>query len=62
MGFVKIALYALRDEWTHASRQLEDGRWTSKLGPEFDITHQKPEDLEGSSYGKVVFYMKRSAK
>jgi hypothetical protein len=31
-GFEKIALYGSGFMYTHASRQLPDGRWTSKLG------------------------------
>ena len=31
-GYEKIALYAFAGQFTHVSRQLEDGRWTSKVG------------------------------
>jgi hypothetical protein len=32
-GFEKVALYALGSSlWTHAARQLSNGKWTSKLG------------------------------
>jgi hypothetical protein len=34
-GLEKVALYAdEHGEWTHAARQLPDGWWTSKLGPD----------------------------
>ena len=32
-GYEKVALYGNPDGYTHAARQLADGRWTSKLGP-----------------------------
>ena len=50
-GFRKIAVYALSGEWTHAARQLEDGRWTSKVGQFEDITHPSLENLTGEAYG-----------
>jgi hypothetical protein len=35
LGFLKVAIYADGfDDPTHAARQLPDGRWTSKLGPD----------------------------
>ncbi|MCK4793650.1 MAG: hypothetical protein KAV87_58515 [Desulfobacteraceae bacterium] len=57
-GYEKIVLYALKDQPTHAARQLKNGRWTSKLGKNVDIEH-KVRDLEGPRYGKVVAYFRR---
>ena len=57
-GFVKIALHARGDDVEHAARQLPDGRWTSKLGPDEDIAHAL-DSLEGDFYGKVVQFMKK---
>lgn len=58
-GFERIALYAGNNSLiTHAARQLPDGRWTSKLGQSFDITHSL-EGLEGRVYGKVAVILKR---
>lgn len=59
-GQEKIALYA-DDEgnWTHAARQLPDGWWTSKLGPDEDIIHRTPRALVGNLYGQVREVMKR---
>ena len=54
----KIALYALNGAPTHAARQLPNGLWTSKLGPQEDIEHLL-EGLEGPAYGRVVMYLKR---
>lgn len=67
-GVEKVVLYADADGYpTHAARQLESGRWTSKLGEWEDIEHASPEDLEdendqGLGYGKVVLVMQRSRK
>lgn len=59
-GYEKVALYADEaDEWTHAARQLPDGRWTSKLGQSMDIAHRTPAALVGDTYGTVRALMKR---
>lgn len=57
-GFEKVALYALNGLPTHAARQLPDGKWTSKLGKEIDISHTLV-GLEGPIYGQVAGYLKR---
>ena len=58
-SYDKVALYALEGEWQHAARQLENGQWTSKLGPFEDITHPSPEDLTGEVYGNIHCIMRR---
>ncbi len=58
VGFEKIAPYALDSEIQHAAKQMEDGSWRSKLGPDEDIEHPL-EGLEGPCYGKVIAYFKR---
>lgn len=57
--FEKLALYGSAMMYTHAARQLPDGKWTSKLGQLEDITHTTTEAIEGGDYGEVVQYMKR---
>ena len=57
-GWEKVAIFASNDVPTHAARQLETGRWTSKLGPEEDIQHTL-HGLQGGYYGDVVLVMKR---
>ena len=59
---LKIAIYADDDEYMHAARQLENGKWTSKMGPDEDIEHDTPADLAGPGYGQVVKFMKRLRK
>lgn len=59
-GYKKVALFA--DDSgipTHAARQLPNGKWTSKLGPEVDIEHAL-NGVEGPTYGKVVKVLKKS--
>lgn len=65
-GIEKIALYGKgpegREVPAHAARQLESGRWTSKLGPFVDIEHLNVEDVAGPVYGRVVCYLCRQRK
>lgn len=58
-GYEKIALFANVDGPTHASRQLPNGLWTSKLGTMEDIEHSL-RNLEGTLYGTVVVIMRRN--
>ena len=59
-GFEKIAIYVTEntDIVTHTARQLESGKWTSKLGEYKDIEHAL-EGLTKSSYGEVAVIMIR---
>jgi len=59
-GVEKIAIYADGPEYMHAARQLEDGRWTSKMGLGVDIEHDAPEDVVCPRYGNVAIFMKRN--
>ena len=60
--FERIAIFVDADGIpSHASRQLETGRWTSKLGNADDIEHDLCA-LEGDHYGKVALIMKRRVK
>jgi hypothetical protein len=61
VGYERVAIFA--DGWddpTHAARQLPDGRWTSKLGPDEDIEHDTAADVAGGLYGDVVQFMRRA--
>lgn len=56
----KIAIYASpAGEPTHAARQLDRDRWTSKLGPNVDIEHATPDALNGPDYGAPALFMRR---
>ena len=59
-GYEKVALYAGPDHApTHAARQLDDGAWTSKLGPKEDIEHRSVNDVSGPNYGAPVRFIRR---
>jgi hypothetical protein len=58
-GFEKVALYGNNFLYTHAARQLPDGKWTSKLGKAEDIEHDTPDVVAGGIYGEVVEIMRR---
>lgn len=45
----------------HAARQLSDGMWTSKMGPQEDIRHETPLSLS-VGYGQPAQYMERAIK
>jgi hypothetical protein len=62
-GFEKIALYANDvGQPTHAAKQMESGKWSSKLGDWEDVEHATLEALEGDFYGKVAQILKRPVK
>jgi len=58
-GFNKVAIYEKAGLWKHASRQLPNGRWSSKLGLLEDIEHTAPDDLSGDQYGTVHCIMRK---
>lgn len=60
-GLTKVALYGSGFLYTHAARQLTNGKWTSKLGKSVDIEHDSPDVVAGGLYGEVVQVMKRRA-
>lgn len=58
-GYQKIVLYEDADGVpTHAARLLNDGYWTSKLGPYVDISHTL-DGLNGDEYGAPAVFMRR---
>ena len=59
-GYEKVAIYQSPPGVQHMTRQLPNGRWTSKLGRGEDIEHATTTELEGSLYGMVVQYMRRA--
>lgn len=58
--FEKVAIYCKigTDEPEHMAKQLENGRWKSKLGEDIDIEHDL-ETLEDEFYGEVTIILKR---
>ena len=59
--FEKVAIYTIMSTGapTHAAWQRPDGRWTSKLGDNEDIIHDKLDGLAGPKYGTVTVFLKR---
>ena len=57
--FDKVALYARGAEYTHAARQMADGRWTSTLGQSVLIEHATLDALTGEAYGGIAQVPKR---
>lgn len=59
-GVEKIAIYGdALGMALHVARQIQSGRWTSKMGDLADIEHDEPEDVESALYGTVRRYMAR---
>jgi hypothetical protein len=61
-GFEKVALFGYSLYYTHAARQLPNGKWTSKLGKGEDIEHDLPQDVGGGVYGELVQIMKKPVR
>jgi len=57
--YEKIAVFALAGSVKHAARQLADGRWTSKIGSNVDISHADVNGVSGPFYGDVVLFLRR---
>src|ERR1035437_2064766 len=56
----KIAIYANENkDFVHVARQLNNGKWTSKLGEWEDIEHTTLEVLAGDSYGNPYIIMEK---
>jgi len=59
-GFIKIAIFAEGDEPLHVARQLPDGRWTSKLGLEWeDIIHNDLNGVVRDDYGTPRLFLRK---
>lgn len=59
-GIEKIAIYSNKEGIpTHAARQLPNGYWTSKLGPQYDVAHTI-NSMENGEYGNVCVFMMRA--
>ncbi len=57
--YQKVALYEVNGEMKHASVQVLNGRWRSKMGQGPVIEHDSPESLSGGMYGNATVYMRR---
>lgn len=58
-GYEKIVIYAKSGgKPTHAARQIDSTKWTSKIGRLYDIEHEI-NSLSGDVYGEPIIFMKR---
>lgn len=58
VGYEKVAIYAKNTIPTHAAKQLDNGKWTSKLSDEEDVEHDSLEDLI-VLFGNIEVILKR---
>lgn len=62
-GMEKVVIYTVGEgrslKVTHAARQLDDGRWASKIGNCEDIEHHTVKAVRGPLYGKPHAYYLR---
>ena len=59
-GYQKAALYEVEGRFQHASVQMPNGSWRSKMGEGPVIEHRSPESLSGGMYGDATTYMRRA--
>lgn len=57
-GYEKIALFYKKSCGIHVARQLSDGKWTAKMGPGVDVSHDIRACVAGM-YDHVEQYMRR---
>jgi hypothetical protein len=62
IGYEKVAIYGRNGKFLHAARQLQSGRWASKLGDEQDIEHEHAEHVMGDAYGEDIHIMRKKRK
>ncbi len=60
LGYQKVALYEADSEYQHASIQMPNGAWRSKMGEGPVIEHRSPESLSGGIYGNATVFMRKS--
>ena len=58
-GYQKVALYEDDGEYQHASIQMPNGAWRSKMGPGPVIEHRSPESLSRGIYGNATTFMRK---
>ena len=60
-GYTKIAIYVKDEEFRHVARQTADGKWSSKIGKQEDISHELRalETDNPYGYGTATIFMKK---
>lgn len=61
-GIEKVAIFASDDEPRHASRQLSDGRWVSKMGKSYPIVHEAVGVVGWGHGGEPAAYLSRTRR
>ncbi len=60
LGIERIALFSKdNDECLHLASQIDNDKWTSKLGSSYDVIHSL-KSIENGIYGKAVVFLERS--
>ena len=59
-GYQKVSLYEDHGAWQHASIQMPNGAWRSKMGEGPVIEHLNPESLSRGMYGNPTIFMHRA--
>ena len=59
-GYQKIVLYEDQGTWEHATIQMPNGAWRSKMGRGPVIEHRSPESLSDGPYGNPTVCMRRA--
>jgi len=58
-GMEKVAIFATENGTPkHAAKLIGPDLWTSKLGDDYDIEHER-DAVSGGDYGKIAVYMQR---
>jgi hypothetical protein len=70
VGVDKVAIYGDKDGYTHAARQLPNGKWASKIGKLQDIEHDSLDALSSvnewigtvrdKAYGRILQIMRKT--
>jgi hypothetical protein len=58
-GYERVVIYCRDGRFKHAARQLRSGRWTSKVGEEQVIEHERAEHVVCDDYGTIAQFLRR---
>lgn len=60
IGFDKVALYSINNEWTHAAKVVDSITYHSKFGALNDAFHSGLNNTLSIGYGNIYSYMRRT--
>jgi len=59
IDYERIALFSIdNNECSHLARQIDEDKWTSKLGSSYDVNHSI-KSIENGIYGNAVIFLER---